>query len=228
MTTFLAPPVHDFTGSVPLPADLLALVDALAPEQALVLRLPAPAGRSLLETLTTERKGLFEWSPDTDGRIVTVGVTRRDATPGSSRGVLEALAWDHDRLDALETAAFEARAAGNPGEAAGLYAQFARGLARHIGFEEDLLFPLLESRLGFPPSAGPTAVMRMEHLEIRALLDRIRAAIGDPAVDPLPLRQRLHAVLIPHNEKEERILYPMADARLSAQWPSLRGLWPTV
>lgn len=204
-------PLHDLAASSPPPAGLLPLVDALGPRQALTLRLPAGAALSFLETLTAERKGLFEWSPDAEGAVVNVEVMRREAVRGADRGVLEALAWDHDRLDALERAAFEFRAAGDLATATTLFEKFARGLVRHIGFEEDLLFPILEKKIGFPPTAGPTAVMRAEHVEIRAALEGIRAAMPDPLADPLPFRRQLHDALGPHNEKEEQILYPMAD-----------------
>ena len=204
-TTLLSPPLHD----------LLSRLDALAPGQLLTLSLTREASRELLSTLTAERKGLFEWSPDTDGTAVTVEVARRDAAKGSPRGVFDALAWDHDRLDALERLAFAARAANDLVTAKAHFDRFARGLLRHIGFEEDLLFPALESRMGFPPKAGPTAVMRAEHIEIRAAVEAVRSAIGDPSIDPLPLRQRLHGALSPHNDKEEQVLYPMADQCLS-------------
>ena len=215
MTTPLAPPAHDLSGAAPRPADLLSLVDALAPGQLLTLRPSPETARALLAALTAERKGLFEWSPEADENAVRVDVVRRDAAPGSKRGVFGALSWDHDRLDAFEQGAFAARAAGDFEAARALFDRFARGLFRHIGFEEDLLFPAFESAAGLAPHAGPTAVMRGEHLEIRAAVQLLRDAIGDPSVDAVPLRERLHAALGPHNEKEERILYPMADRVLS-------------
>jgi regulator of cell morphogenesis and NO signaling len=211
MTTPLAPPTHDLSGAAPRTGDVLSLVDALAPGQSLTLRLSPEAARAFLSALTAERRGLFEWSPEADGNAVRVDVVRRDAAPGSKRGVFEALSWDHDRIDAFEQGAFAARASGDLEAARALFERFARGLFRHIGFEEDLLFPALESAAGLLPHAGPTAVMRAEHVEIRAAVQLLRDAIGDPSVDPTPLRHRLHAALGPHNEKEERILYPMAD-----------------
>lgn len=207
---------HDFSGDAPPPADLLSLVDALAPGQTLTLRLARETARAFLSMLLSERKGLFEWSPDADGMAVTVEVARRDAVQGSSRSILEALSWDHDRIDAIERAAFAARAAGDLGTATLVFGRFARGLLRHIEFEEELLFPALETKAGFPPHAGPTAVMRAEHIEIRALIERLLSSIGDPSVDPNPLRQRLQETLTPHNDKEEQILYPMSDQFLSA------------
>jgi regulator of cell morphogenesis and NO signaling len=215
MTTPLAPPTHDLSGTAPRTEDVLSIVDALAPGQLLTLRLSAETARALITTLTAERKGLFEWSPEADESAVRVDVVRRDAAPGSKRGVFEALSWDHDRIDAFEQGAFAARAAGDLEAARALFERFARGLFRHIGFEEDLLFPALESATGLPRNAGPTAVMRAEHVEIRAAVQLLRDAIGDPSVDPTPLRQRLHGTLGPHNEKEGRILYPMADRVLS-------------
>jgi regulator of cell morphogenesis and NO signaling len=215
MTTPLVPPAHAPSGAAPRPADLLSLVDALAPGQLLTLRLSPETACALLATLTAERKGLFEWSPEADGNAVLVDVVRRDAAIGSKRGVFEALSWDHDRIDAFEQGSFAARAAGDFEAARALLERFARGLFRHIGFEEDLLFPALESAAGLSPHAGPTAVMCAEHVEIRAAVQQLRDAIGDPSADLTPLRHRLHGTLGPHNEKEERILYPMADQVLS-------------
>lgn len=214
-----APPTHDLAGTTPRPADVLALVDALAAGETLTLRLDLASARAILATLTAERKGLFEWSPESDGDALRVDVTRRDATPGSKRGVFEALSWDHDRIDAFELGAFAARAAGDLETARALFERFEVGLFRHIGFEEDLLFPAIESAAGFPPHAGPTAVMRAEHVEIRAAVRLLHDAIGDPSADAESLRGRLHATLGPHNEKEERILYPMADRALPGAGP---------
>lgn len=215
MTTPIAPPSHVPSGAAPLPADLLPLVDALVPGGLLTLRLSREAARAFREMLTAERKGLFEWSPEADGDAVRVDVVRRDAAPLSRRGVFEALSWDHDRIEAFERGAFAARAAGDFDTARALFERFARGLVRHIGFEEDLLFPAVESAAGFPAYAGPTAVMRAEHVDIRAAVQLLRGTIGDPSADAEPLRERLHAALGPHNEKEERILYPLADRVLS-------------
>jgi hypothetical protein len=219
MATPLGPPALDLSGAARHPADLLPLVDALAPGQLLALRLSPETARVLRETLAAERRGLFEWSPELDGNAVRVDVVRREAAPGSRRGVLEALSWDHDRIDAFEQGAFAARALGDFETAQALFERFAGGLVRHIGFEEDLLFPAVESAAGFPPHAGPTAVMRAEHVEIRAAVERLRGAIGDPSADAESLRERLLAALGPHNEKEEKILYPLADRVLPGPGP---------
>src|SRR4029453_13967448 len=92
---------------------------------------------------------------------------------------------------------------------------FARGLRRHIGFEEEILFPEFERRAGIPRDFGPTAVMRAEHREIESLLEHISRGIGDPAADADSPRRRLHEVLGAHNVKEERVLYPGTDRLMS-------------
>ena len=196
-------------------AALLARFDALAPGETLVLA-EAPA-LDLLEALRCERRGLFEWTPaGFAAGPAGIEVLRRDAASGTSRGVFEALAWDHDRLDALDGAAFSALAADDVAGARAVFAAFARGLGRHIRFEEEILFPTLEERAGFRPEAGPTAVMRAEHVEIRACLAGIAAALDGGGAGAPAIRARMLSVLGGHNLKEEQILYPLADRALGA------------
>jgi uncharacterized protein (DUF2249 family)/hemerythrin-like domain-containing protein len=196
---------------------LFASFDALSVGEKLLL-VAANAGGDLLLRLQAERRGLFEWSLLEPGPPVwRVEIARREAPAGGMRAVFEALAWDHDRLDALEDAAFQSRAKGDHEAARELYAVFAAGLRRHIGFEEELLFPAFEQGTGMPPTVGPTAVMRSEHREIRDLLDRIEAGIADQAAPVEELRRRFHAVLADHNLKEEQILYPATDDLLGPE-----------
>jgi regulator of cell morphogenesis and NO signaling len=95
------------------------------------------------------------------------------------------------------------------------WADYSHGLQRHIRFEEELLFPLFEERTGLGPGAGPTAVMREEHAEIRQLLTRVGDEIGSPGAEAEALRRRLSYTLAEHNGKEEEILYPAIDDLLS-------------
>ncbi len=155
------------------PETILTAFDALAPgERVVVVGDGAPG--ELLRQLQSSRRGQFEWSPLEAGpRRFRTEITRRAAAAGSRRDVTEALAWDHDRLDTMEKEAFERLAGGDSAGAQAAWAAFSFGLRRHIRFEEEILFPTFEQRAGFPPAAGPTAVMRAEHREIEALLDRI-------------------------------------------------------
>jgi uncharacterized protein (DUF2249 family)/hemerythrin-like domain-containing protein len=195
---------------------VLAEFDSLAPGESLVA-ISDHAPQKLLRHLQADRKGQFEWSPLEAGpERFRTQVTRRQAERGAGRGVSEALAWDHDRLDGLEQRAFELFAGGDVQGACGAWADFSFGLRRHIRFEEEILFPTFEEKVGVSPAAGPTAVMREEHREIEGLIDAIgRALAGEGA--PLPLRSDLHRVLGQHNVKEERVLYPGADQFLSVE-----------
>jgi uncharacterized protein (DUF2249 family)/hemerythrin-like domain-containing protein len=210
---------HDVGGMSPeaAAAEVLDRFDALYPGERFVL-VGGDAGVETLRRLQTERPGAFEWSPLAVGPpIWRTEIEKRDSHRPNARGVQEALSWDHARLDALEAAAFGARSQGDLPEAFDLYAEFSLGLRRHIGFEEDLLFPAFELGTGMPPAAGPTAVMRMEHREIERLLESIAAGIGDAAAEVDALRARLHVVLDNHNVKEERVLYPTIDQMLGAK-----------
>ncbi|HKD11193.1 MAG TPA: DUF2249 domain-containing protein [Thermoanaerobaculia bacterium] len=187
---------------------ILAAFDGLAPGEKMDFVSGVPP-RRLLTQFQSERKGLFEWSPVEQGpEIWRIDVYRRQATAGDLRSLTEALAWDHDRLDALELLAFGARATGDFAIAAAHHARFAGGLRRHVRFEEEILFPRFEAEAGLDGSCGPTAVMRMEHAEILLLLDATAAAIGDPDSAVVSLRRRFHEVMSQHNEKEELVLYP--------------------
>ena len=217
--TTLAPVTH--LGSDLSPAEIagqaLQAFDALRPGDTVTLEFDK-APKDLLARLQQERKGQFDWTPTLEGPGTwRIEVSRRDAEEGSSRTVNEALSWDHDRLDDLESRAFKARERGDFAEAKALYSVFAFGLRRHIRFEEELLFPEFEKKAGFPAATGPTAVMRDEHLEILECLDRIEKAIGDGAVSLESLRHGLHLVLGNHNLKEENIVYPMTDQALGEQ-----------
>jgi uncharacterized protein (DUF2249 family)/hemerythrin-like domain-containing protein len=196
------------------PLHVLTAFDRLATGDTLAVT-AGDAGGDLLRCLQEKRRGLFEWSLLRPGPPSwTIAIARRSAPPGAARGINEALSWDHDRLDALEAAAFQKRAEGDFQSASDNYAAFAAGLRRHIAFEEQVLFPAFEEMTGMPPTAGPTAVMREEHREIEALIGQIEAGIADRAVPVEMLRRSLHDVLGEHNFKEEEILYPTTDQLL--------------
>jgi uncharacterized protein (DUF2249 family)/hemerythrin superfamily protein len=196
---------------------VLASFDALSPDGVTEVHAPeAPV--EILRALRRERPGTFEWSPLEEGPVRwRVRIDRRDATLGTLRLVATSLAWDHDRLEVIEEAAFRARERSEFGGAIATWADFSRGLQRHIRFEEELLFPLFEERSGLSPEAGPTAVMREEHAEIRQILARIGEEIASPGAEAETARRRLSYALAEHNVKEEEILYPAIDEFLSPE-----------
>jgi len=103
---------------------------------------------------------------------------------------------------------------GGPGDPAPLLRAMA-GLRRHIYLEEAFIFPPLRE-------AGmtmPVFVMLREHGELwdaMAGLDELLAADAEPDAVQQACRELL-ARLDAHNSKEEPIIYPQADARLSAE-----------
>jgi regulator of cell morphogenesis and NO signaling len=174
--------------------------------------------RKLLAHLQADRSGLFEWSPLEAGpETWRTEITRRDPASGAMRGVAEALAWDHDRLEAIERRVFDARQADDFTQAGRAFAEFDLGLRRHIRFEEQILFPAFEQSSGLLPHGGPTGVMRAEHRAIEALLEAILEVVRLPGRGAESLREQLHGVLGGHNLKEEKVLYPGIDRLLGQE-----------
>ena len=120
---------------------------------------------------------------------------------------------DHDRLDNLFNRFQESKKTDFP-KAKQSFREFVVGLKRHIVWEEDILFPLFEERTN-THGAGPTVVMRVEHCQIKEVLERIHEKVrkADPTTD---LDETLLlALLQEHNMKEEQILYPLIGQSLS-------------
>jgi regulator of cell morphogenesis and NO signaling len=199
------------------PDAVLDAFDELAPGQRVRLLCAQPPA-STLEALRRKRRGAFEWSPVREGPPSwQIDVERRAAPVGSLREVTEALVWDHARLDALEAAAFESRARGALAQARDVFADFAHGLRRHIGFEEQLLFPEFETRCRLVQEDGPTRVMRAEHDAILRIVRAMETQIDDLEA-PIELgRIELRQLQRDHDLKEELIFYPALDRILDAE-----------
>ena len=112
---------------------------------------------------------------------------------------------------------------GNSDAANQAWREFDDGMRRHFAMEEDVLFPAFDARSGMG-GGGPTAMMRMEHQQMRGLLDQIGTAMssGDTE-EALDLGDTLLMVIQQHNVKEEGMLYPMAENMLAGEWASLAG-----
>ena len=102
--------------------------------------------------------------------------------------------------------------------------KFNAGMRRHLAMEEEVLFPAFESAARMA-GGGPTAVMRMEHQQMRGLLDQIESAMeaGDTE-QALDTGDTLLMLIQQHNIKEEGMLYPMAENVLAENWPNLAKL----
>ena len=85
---------------------------------------------------------------------------------------------------------------------------FAAELTEHFDQEEGTLFPKFEQATGM--TAGPTQVMRMEHQQMRALVQNLDNALAAKEKDEyLGLSETLMVMMQQHNMKEEMMLYPM-------------------
>jgi len=92
----------------------------------------------------------------------------------------------------------------------------------HHAKEEDRLFPAMEAN-GFSPEAGPTAMMRHEHeigrAHVRAMDGAVKGA-SEGVIKDLKLFVQgalgYGSLLRNHIQKEDNMLYPMAEEALSA------------
>ncbi len=135
--------------------------------------------------------------------------------------ITEFLTTDHERLTKLWQEFLQGVKACNVSQLRTALSEFSAGLRRHIRFEEEALFPPFEERSGMR-DAGPTAVMRSEHREFEAILDKLAAVTAGQdcaAIIQALEGRRAHpsALFESHDSKEENILYPMADQILSEE-----------
>jgi regulator of cell morphogenesis and NO signaling len=130
--------------------------------------------------------------------------------------IFEFMSVDHDRLDEIFEG-FKKLSEDDIDGARKLFPEFKTGLVQHIGWEEEILFPIFEQKTGMHDT-GPTAVMRMEHGHIKNFLAEIgEKVLAGELKDVDKAETGLLEVLGPHNEKEENILYPAIDNLTSEQ-----------
>ena len=135
--------------------------------------------------------------------------------------IAEFMTADHKACDEVFAAAETATLTDDWSEAETSFNAFRDDMAHHFAMEEDALFPALVSAGG--PS-GPVHMMRMEHTQVRGLLDQMAAALAaKDAQEYGGLSETLLMVMQQHNLKEEQILYPIADQILAAQREALLG-----
>lgn len=128
--------------------------------------------------------------------------------------VLSFMGEDHDRLDNIFKE-FRNIKNTNENRARNLFHEFKIGLQKHIVWEEEILFPLFENKTGTHDTC-PTAVMRIEHRQIKDFLERIHRSLGKD-IQTDDLEEGLIEALTGHNNKEENILYPWIDSSVGEQ-----------
>lgn len=127
--------------------------------------------------------------------------------------VTEVLEQHHRFCDDAFAAAEDAARRGDWPACTQALASFHRDLEQHFGAEETLLFPAFEQATGM--SAGPTRMMRMEHMQMRSLVAEMEACLRTRDADGLAgAAETLLVLMQQHNLKEQNILYPMCDQHL--------------
>jgi iron-sulfur cluster repair protein YtfE (RIC family) len=120
----------------------------------------------------------------------------------------EFMTTKHRECDELFTEAEAAVAKADWSLALQKWQGFVVELTKHFSQEEDVLFPKFEQATGM--TAGPTQVMRMEHEQMRALVqDLDNALAAQEKEEYLGLSETLMVMMQQHNMKEEMMLYPM-------------------
>ena len=94
--------------------------------------------------------------------------------------------------------------------------KFSADLLHHFDMEEKVMFPVFEEVTGM--SQGPTMVMRMEHSQMRNILDDLKADIEKKDKNHFfGVSESLMMLMQQHNMKEEQMLYAMADMHLGSR-----------
>lgn len=87
----------------------------------------------------------------------------------------------------------------------------------HHHKEEDLLFPALE-KAGIPKHGGPIGMMLIEHDQGREYVRNMAQAVTEQNISQIIENARNYiAILNDHIDKENNILYMMADMHLSEE-----------
>lgn len=133
----------------------------------------------------------------------------------AQKGVSEFYGHDHDQLDDF-LKQFKELKHKDFAKAKPFFRSFKFGLQRHILWEEEILFPLFESKTGMK-NTGPTAVMRHEHVLIKEALAALHAKVSQNNPDSDAEEKILMDILSGHNHKEENILYPAIDQMITAE-----------
>ncbi len=190
---------------------LLRAFDALEPGEHLIV-VEVKDSRLLLRQLQLDRPAEFEWNVLAElNKCSRIEIRKRAGS--LLRNVTEYFEADHQRLNSILVGVVDAVRTDCLDEASERSAEFNCGIHRHINAEESVLFPLMEKAYGL--AIGPKTVMGAEHCDIRRLTDSMSTTLETRNIDAfLKTAIDLSEVLVRHDMKEERILYPMVDKSL--------------
>ena len=124
--------------------------------------------------------------------------------------IKEYMTQDHRECDNLYAPLEEALMQGDFEKALELFVPFRNAMLKHFAMEEEVLFPKMEEFMG--GGEGPIYVMKMEHNQIRSIINQLGEAIEAKNKDKaLGLGETFMIMTQQHNMKEEQILYTMAE-----------------
>jgi len=125
------------------------------------------------------------------------------------------LKLDHQRCDDLFYRVETGVAQRNWEEAMRHFREYEAMMRRHIRMEENILLPAFLQTL--TDSSGPISMLRMEHVQIQALIERMRDAIrrANP-IDYVLHAETLTLLMQGHTMKEEDMLYPLLDRAMGS------------
>jgi hemerythrin-like domain-containing protein len=93
--------------------------------------------------------------------------------------------------------------------------KFITNLLHHFDMEEKVMFPTFEEVTGM--TQGPTMIMRMEHDQMRQLLNALQEDLDKKDKNHFfGVSESLMMLMQQHNMKEEQMLYAMADMHLGS------------
>ena len=198
---------------------MLALLDRMEAGHAVEV-ITGPGWDGLLKALQVNRQGSFDWQPlEKEATRWTAALVRLES--GSAADTIGGfMTRDHQRCDDLYVALENAASGENVALASHLCNRFLVSMAHHFSMEEAGLFPAFEEKTGM--RQGPTMVMRMEHEQMRNLMQQMLRDVQQGDMEGL---QKTGGTLLflmqQHNVKEEQMLYPMAGGHLSAETTAL-------
>jgi regulator of cell morphogenesis and NO signaling len=129
-------------------------------------------------------------------------------------GITAYFGKDHDRLSVLFEK-FQSLKRTDFQRAKYYFTEFKSGLNRHILWEEEILFPLFEQKMGIG-NAGPTFEIKKEHKQIYKILEDINEKVEKLNPDTDKEEENFIKILFFHKIKEENVLYmPLDDCTSS-------------
>jgi len=99
--------------------------------------------------------------------------------------------------------------------------KYRKAMHRHLLMEEEVLFPAFDAKSEMA-AGSPVAALKLEHQQMRGFLEQIGVAIeAGNAEEAMDIGDNLLILIQHHNDREEGMLYPMAENLLSGDWEDL-------